>query len=578
MSIGKNQVNDDDILRLKNMLTVLDEQKHIWAKTSSDNHIEIFEKIKKNLMHISKDWVSLAAKHKGILASDPLIGEEWMSGPYALMSACNAFIKTFTDLKNNNSIINLKTRELGNGQLSVNVVPSSIWDRLILSGVTAEVWMQPEVNRNNLNNYVAKHLKTPISGRKGKVALVLGAGNISSIAPLDCFQKLFLENQVVLLKLNPVNDYLFEHLNFVLDPLISIGVLQITKGDGKIGQYLTQHKLIDEIHITGSSKTHNKIVWGHEKINVKEKKENSIINSKRITSELGAVCPTIVVPGPWSKADIQYQADNIATQKMHNAGYNCIACQILILPKKWECKTKLLNSLKGILQKTNRVDYYPGSKERLKEFRDNSYELTPINKGSMDACLINDLKSESNDWHELNEVFAPALSLYEIEQEDPTRYLKKAIAYSNEKLYGTLGANIIIHPRTIRKIGTENFEKIIQELRYGTISINGWSALGFLLSQCPWGAFPGHTLEDIQSGIGTVHNTLMLSNTQRSIVKAPWRPFPRGLLSGQFSMLPKPPWFISNKRQDKIGLLLTKFEYKRSWLKIPRIFVNALLG
>jgi aldehyde dehydrogenase (NAD(P)+) len=175
-------------------------------------------------------------------------------------------------------------------------------------------------------------------------------------------------------------------------------------------------------------------------------------------------------------------------------------------------------------------------------------------------------------------VFAPALSLYEIEQEDPTRYLKKAIAYSNEKLYGTLGANIIIHPRTIRKIGTENFEKIIQELRYGTISINGWSALGFLLSQCPWGAFPGHTLEDIQSGIGTVHNTLMLSNTQRSIVKAPWRPFPRGLLSGQFSMLPKPPWFISNKRQDKIGLLLTKFEYKRSWLKIPRIFVNALLG
>ena len=96
----------------------------------------------------------------------------------------------------------------------------------------------------------------------------------------------------------------------------------------------------------------------------------------------------------------------------------------------------------------------------------------------------------------------------------------------------SLGANIIIHPRTIRKIGTENFEKIIQELRYGTISINGWSALGFLLSQCPWGAFPGHTLEDIQSGIGTVHNTLMLSKTQRSIIKAPWRPFPRGLLSG----------------------------------------------
>ena len=578
MITEKVQVNNDDLIRLKNMLTVLDERKHIWANTPLDNHIETLGKIKKNLMHVSGDWVSLAAKHKGMSQSNPLVGEEWMSGPYALMSACNAFIKTFSNLKSNDSKIDFKTRELDNGQLSVKVVPSSIWDRLILSGVTAEIWMQPEVNRNNLNNYVAKHLKTPTSERKGKVALVLGAGNISSIAPLDCFQKLFLENQVVLLKLNPVNDYLFEHLNFVLDPLISIGALKITKGDGKIGQYLTQHKLIEEIHITGSSKTHNKIVWGQENVSPKGKTENSIINSKRITSELGAVCPTIVVPGPWSKADIHYQADNIATQKMHNSGYNCIACQILILPKIWACKTKLLNSLKGILQKTNRVDYYPGSKERLKEFRDNSDKPTPINNGSIDVCIINDLKSESNDWHELNEVFAPALSVYEIEQEDPTIYLKKAISYSNKKLYGTLGANIIIHPRTIHKIGQENFEKIIQELRYGTIAINGWSALGFLLSQCPWGAFPGHTLEDIQSGIGTVHNTLMLSNTQRSIIKAPWRPFPRGVLSGQFSMLPKPPWFISNKRQDKIGLLLTSFEYKRSWLKIPRIFVNALLG
>ena len=43
------------------------------------------------------------------------------------------------------------------------------------------------------------------------------------------------------------------------------------------------------------------------------------------------------------------------------------------------------------------------------------------------------------------------------------------IKYSNKKLYGTLGANILIHPRTIRKIGKHEFEKIIQDLRYGTI-------------------------------------------------------------------------------------------------------------
>jgi aldehyde dehydrogenase (NAD(P)+) len=578
MVTKEDAINIDSGKNLSNLLVALDDMKHIWANTPTDRHIKTLEQIKKNLMHVSKDWVELAAKNKGIPENNPLVGEEWMSGPYALMSACNAFIETFSNINKKDFQNSMKTRELQNGQLSVTVIPASIWDRLILSGVTAEVWMQPEVKKNNFNNYVAKNLRTPLGKRKGKVALVLGAGNIASIAPLDCFQKLFLENQVVLLKLNPVNDYLFEHLNFVLDPLISIGVLKIIKGNGEIGQYLTQHDLVEEIHITGSAKTHDKIVWGQENIGSESKKKKSMINSKRITSELGAVCPTIVVPGPWSNADIKYQADNIATQKMHNAGYNCIACQVLILPKKWKSKGTLMNALVAFLKKTNRVDYYPGSKERIKEFCNQSSEITTINNGFVDVCVINDLKEQSNDWHNVNEVFAQAISVYEIDNQDPTEYLKKAISYSNEELYGTLGANILIHPSTIRKIGKQNFERIIQSLRYGTIAINGWSALGFLLSQCPWGAYPGHKLEDIQSGIGTVHNTLMLSSTERSIIWAPWRPFPRGLLSGQLSMLPKPPWFISNKRQDKLGLLLTSFEYNRSWLKIPRIFFNALLG
>jgi hypothetical protein len=102
--------------------------------------------------------------------------------------------------------------------------------------------------------------------------------------------------------------------------------------------------------------------------------------------------------------------------------------------------------------------------------------------------------------------------------------------------------------------------------------------LAFLATACPWGAFPGHTPQDVQSGIGTVHNTFMLDSTERVVIQAPWRPFPRGLLSGQFTLLPRPPWFISNKKQDKLGRLLTQFQHTPSWFKLPRIFLNALLG
>ncbi|MFN8159102.1 MAG: aldehyde dehydrogenase family protein [Candidatus Nanopelagicales bacterium] len=49
--------------------------------------------------------------------------------------------------------------------------------------------------------------------------------------------------------------------------------------------------------------------------------------------ELGGISPLIVVPGDWSDADIQYQAEHIATSSSNNSGHNCIATQVLVLPE-----------------------------------------------------------------------------------------------------------------------------------------------------------------------------------------------------------------------------------------------------
>ena len=53
------------------------------------------------------------------------------------------------------------------------------------------------------------------------------------------------------------------------------------------------------------------------------------------------------------------------------------------------------------------------------------------------------------------------------------------------------------------------------DLRYGTVSVNHWAAVGYGLVITPWGAFPGHTRPDIQSGTGSVHNTLMFDRRRR---------------------------------------------------------------
>jgi hypothetical protein len=48
--------------------------------------------------------------------------------------------------------------------------------------------------------------------------------------------KLFIENQVCLLKLNPVNDYLHDLLAQALAPLIAMDALRIVTGDARAGR------------------------------------------------------------------------------------------------------------------------------------------------------------------------------------------------------------------------------------------------------------------------------------------------------------------------------------------------------
>lgn len=550
-----------------------------WARTTTDERIAILSQVRDRVMDVAEDWALEAARQKQIPAGSPLVGEEWLSGPYVLISACTLLMESLSEIAGKSYLKHLPIRQLASGQIAVKVLPHTIWDRLLISGISAEVWMQKGVTADNLAAHTASTYDTPPAHREGRVALVLGAGNISAIAPLDCFQKLLVEHQVTLLKLNPVNDHLLEFLRTVLQPFIDFGALQIVTGGAGVGAALCDHPGIDEIHVTGSEATHDAIVWGTGKEGVRNKANGSPRNTRRITSELGAICPTIVVPGPWSDADLAFQAEHIATQKLHNSGFNCVSCQMLVLPDDWDSTDALLEKIEQVMARApSRPAYYPGTDSRMAEFEHRGETVVAFRRPGADDCLVAPVAGANHGWFETMEVFAPAMNTYRISSIDPEAYLRAAIDYANRRLRGTLGASILIHPRTMRTIGKEKFEALVSELRYGCIAINCWTGVGFSLMQTPWGAFPGYTLDNVQSGIGFVHNTYLFDRPERTVLEAPFRPFPRNLLSGEFSLLPRPPWFVTNKRQHKIGELLTRFQYKPGWSKLPRIFLNALLG
>jgi aldehyde dehydrogenase (NAD(P)+) len=174
----------------------------------------------------------------------------------------------------------------------------------------------------------------------------------------------------------------------------------------------------------------------------------------------------------------------------------------------------------------------------------------------------------------VNEAFCGVLACVQLPGDFET-YLRDAVAFANTRLHGTLGANVIVHPATLRERGAL-IDDAIAELRYGCVGVNAWTGVGYFVNETPWGAYPGHTLDDIQSGIGVVHNSYLLQGTEKSVVYAPFAPFPRSFLTGEFTLLPKPPWFVTNRRQAEIGRALCDFEVARSPARAAAIAALAL--
>lgn len=553
-------------------LDTLHAHKAAWAATSIAERSALLGRIQDALAPVAADWAQTAAARKGLDPQGPLAGEEWLSGPYGLMAWCNAMRHTLAALQAGTHLDGLPLRTLPNGQLAARVLPATPYDHVLLSGVRAEVWMAPGVARDNLRAHTASAY-APGAERRGGVALVLGAGNIASIAPLDCLHLLYAEHQVVLLKTNPVNDYLRPYLEAALAPLIGAGWLRIVTGGADVGALLCAHPRVDAIHITGSGAAHDAIVWGVGEEGARNKATGTPKNAKPISSELGGVSPTIVVPGDWSDADLRFQAEHVATQKLHNAGFNCIAAQVLVLARDWPQKDRFVAEVRAaIARSTPRPLYYPGAAARIAAYAGGAAPADTT------GCVVRAFAPGTRD-AETVEVFAPALGITELAGgNDVAVWLQRAVDYANEKLTGTLGANLLIDPATRRALGAARFDSLLAQLRYGTIAVNGWTGIGFLTPQATWGAFPGHTLADVQSGIGQVHNTLLFDRAERTVVEAPFRPFPRGLLSGSLALLPKPPWFVTHRRAQHVARLLTAFQRRPSWARLPRIVWNAIRG
>jgi aldehyde dehydrogenase (NAD(P)+) len=541
-----------------------------WARLAVQTKRRLLAEVKSSVGSQAARWACAAADAKGI-AGTPLEGEEWISGPWAVLFALTRYIRTLDQIARYGSprIEPDRIRTRSDGRTVANVFPVTAYDRLLLSGVSAEVWMQDGVTPESLDSTLGVFYHEP--DPRGRVALVLGAGNIASIGPLDVLYKLIADGCVCILKANPVNDYLAPIWSDALAPLIREGYLRVVTGGADVGEYLCQHPGVDEIHITGSDRTHDAIVFGADETAAQRKQRNDPVLDKPISSELGNVSPTIVVPGPWSEADFRFQAEHIVTQKLHNAGFNCIASQVLILPEEWDGTPRLLSEIERVLrERPRRPQYYPGAGERHRALTEAHSAVDGT--GTLIRVDANDRFERSFGTEAFCDVLATTALPGDIES-----FLSRAADFANDRLRGTLGANLIIHPATEREYPAA-VDQAIAHLRYGCIGINAWTGVGYFVAETPWGAYPGHTLADVGSGIGVVHNAHLFSRSLKSIVRAPFAPFPRSLFGYGGALLPRPPWFVTNAMAARIGRALCDFEAAPSAPRAAAIAALAMRG
>ncbi len=514
-----------------------------WAQLAMSRKIDLLKQCRAQLRVVAEEWVRLGLQAKRIEPNTPWEAEEWINGPWALAYYMSSLLDTLSALANSKSPVS-KFRTRPNGQLAVHAFPLNTFEKLLLNGLTAEVWMQPGVTEANLQEHVASFYRQ--TNPVGKVALVLGAGNLGSIPALDALYKLYAEGAVIIVKMNPVNDYLTPVLQQVFAPLVDGGFVRIVTGDGAVGAQLVTHPDVDEIHITGSERTHDAIVFGPGAEGTTRKQHNQPLLTKPITSELGGVCPVVVVPGPWDKDDVAFQAENIFIMRFQNSGFNCIAAQTLVLPQArvWPQSDKLLDELRRLMHSVPaRHAYYPGAAQRQQAVASSTNVETFT--GDVPRTLVTDI--ECNASHHLfdEEVFGPVLAQTSLPGNTASDYLRNAVRFCNEQLAGTLGATLLIHPHTIRELGSE-LDDALEGLRYGSIGVNIWAAGGFLLPTSAWGAYSGNTLNNVGSGIGVVRNAFLLDNTEKTVLRGVFRPMPRAWKHGEFHLSPKPIWFATH--------------------------------
>ena len=508
-------------------------KKDVWAALGPAGRLSFLQKILSRLQDVDHEgWGTAAADSLGYSSTHPAgdyeVSIESMVNASVCIGTVQHLIRTFEHLATQGTDPEFNRSTRGNREV-VQVFPVDRADKFTpegMGGCTGEVWLKPEQDTTTGDQ---------VSGR---VCLVLGAGNQSFLSFGDVMYQLFVEGAVCLLKHHPLRDFSRSYFDSIFADLTEAGFFAACEADLNETQELLHSPLVDCVHMTGGTHTHDAIVWGHSPdLQAKNKAADTPVLKKTISSELGCVTPWIVTPGTeWSEREIGHMAGQLVTAFVAQNSCNCLSPKVVILDSDWPQREQFLNAVRQRLKNTpSRPPHYPGTAERYNSFvanyDDSCIEMIAskshpgMANHDLGPCLpwlLVNLDKDSPAYALQTEAFAPVLGIYTLSAgNDAERFLSDAVTLANDAIWGSLSCTLIAHPDL--DLGPEGaVERAIEGLRYGSIGVNIWTASVYSTSGLTWGAYPGEDLANVASGRGIVRNAYRLKGVEKSILRSPF--------------------------------------------------------
>ena len=193
-------------------------------------------------------------------------------------------------------------------------------------------WTRRWPGRTSTANLGAFYTKgvTPPAG----VSLVLGAGNVAAIAPLDVVHKMFVEGTTVAAQVQPGERVhgAARRAGLRRPHRRRVRARRCTAAGPTTATTWCRHPAVSQVHLTGSAATYDAVVWGPGQAAAAARRPGHPSSTSRSPVNWATSSPVIVVPGQWSERALRLRAEDVATQITQNGGFNCNAARVVVLP------------------------------------------------------------------------------------------------------------------------------------------------------------------------------------------------------------------------------------------------------